>query len=286
MNQVGIVGAGKGGTSLLQCMLQTPGIKVLGIADTNPSSPGMLLARTHNIFTTTDFRDLVALPGRKTLIDATGVPEVARALSEMASDSLRIVPPEVAELLWTIIEDRESTNRVLMQESSTLLSFIQNGIAQLEEMNSESEAALNTAARRIESLAELTASSHALLKKTEEIIKLVRNVADKSRILGINAAIESARAGEYGRGFGVVADAIHELAAHSVESVQSITTTIQEIYSALAAIRQQVEAALGDIHNLEKKQSALTQELHAAFEEMSVSAENLHKLSDSKKSDS
>ncbi|KLU39669.1 MAG: hypothetical protein AA931_06600 [Peptococcaceae bacterium 1109] len=283
MNQVGIVGGGKGGASLLSCMLQTPGIKVLGIADTNLGSPGIQLAKAHGIFTTTDFRDLLALPGKKTIIDATGVPEVARALKEMDGDNLQVVSPEVAELLWTIIEDRESTNRVLMQESSSLLSFIQTGIVQLEEMNDESEAALGAAAHRIQSLAELTANSHELLQHTEAIIKIVRNVADKSRILGINAAIESARAGEQGRGFGVVADAIHELAAHSVESVQSVTGTIKEIYTTLASIREQVEIALQDIHRLEEKQSALTQELHAAFEEMGTSAENLRKLSEAKK---
>jgi hypothetical protein len=283
MNQVGIVGAGKGGAALLECMLQTPGIVIIGIADPNPTSPGIQLAKAHNIFTTADFRDLAAVPGRKTLIDATGVPAVAQALSELASDTLTIVPPEVAQLLWTIIDDREATNRTLMNESTSLLAFIQNGIAQLEELNGDSEAALRTAAQRIESLAELTASSHELLAKTEAIIKIVRNVADKSRILGINAAIESARAGEHGRGFGVVADSIHELAAHSVQSVQSVTATIKEIYSSLSAIKEQVEMALKDIHSLEQKQQALTQELHASFEEMSVSAENLQKLSQTQK---
>ena len=283
MNQVGIVGAGKGGAALLECMLQTPGIVIIGIADPNPTSPGIQLAKAHNIFTTADFRDLAAVPGRKTLIDATGVPAVAQALSELASDTLTIVPPEVAQLLWTIVDDREATNRTLMNESTSLLAFIQNGIAQLEELNGGSEAALRTAAQRIESLAELTASSHELLAKTEAIIKIVRNVADKSRILGINAAIESARAGEHGRGFGVVADSIHELAAHSVQSVQSVTATIKEIYSSLSAIKEQVEMALKDIHSLEQKQQALTQELHASFEEMSVSAENLQKLSQTQK---
>jgi len=280
MNQVAIVGAGKGGTAILKCLLQTPGIKVVGVADTNPASPGMGLAQEHGIFTTTDFRDLLAVPGKKTIIDATGVPAVARALEEAAGQDVRIVPPEVAELLWTIVEDRESVNRVLIHESSNLLSFIQNGIAQLEEMNSDSEAALQAAARRIESLADLTANSHELLQQTEAIVKIVRNVADKSRILGINAAIESARAGEQGRGFGVVADAIHELAAHSVASVQSITGTIKDIYATLAAIRDQVEDALKQIHNLQAKQNALTQELHAAFKQMSASAENLNNLTD------
>lgn len=280
MNQVGIVGGGRGGTDLLKMLLQTPGLKIIGIADPNPNSPGIALARARNVFTTADFHDLIRKPGRKTLIDATGVPAVAEALKSAADHDLTIVPPEVAELLWAIIEAREETNRVLMHESSTLLSFIQNGITQLEEQNDEYQAALYAAADRIQSLAELTANSHELLQQTEEIMRIIRNVADKSRILGINAAIESARAGEHGRGFGVVADAIHELAANSVKSVQSVGSTINDIYASLSAIKDRVDMVLNDIQSLEAQQKLLSQELHSSFEEMSASAENLRRLSD------
>ena len=71
-------------------------------------------------------------------------------------------------------------------------------------------------------------------------MEIIRKVADQTRILGINAAIESARAGEHGRGFSVVADAIHNLSAQSVKSVQSVGGTIQDIYAALSAIANQL----------------------------------------------
>ena len=87
MNQVGIVGGGKGGASLLSCMLQTPGIKVLGIADTNLGSPGIQLAKAHGIYHHR-FSYLLALPGKRQL-SMLQVCLNARALKEMDGDNFR-----------------------------------------------------------------------------------------------------------------------------------------------------------------------------------------------------
>lgn len=279
MIQVGIIGAGHGGTSLLDMMLHSHGLSIVGIADPNPNSPGIKLARSKGIFTTPDFRDLATLPGRKILIDATGVPAVAAELSALQDDNLDIITTQAAELLWTMIDERDKVMEVLMNESTHLLSFIQHSTVQLEELNSQYEAALHEAAQRTQSLAELTANSHQLLQKTEEIMQIIRKVAEQTRILGINAAIESARAGEYGRGFSVVADAIHDLSAQSVRSVQSVGGTIQDIYAALSAITNQVNLVVADIRELEEKQNRITQELHDSLVSMNKSAQSLRELS-------
>ena len=119
-------------------------------------------------------------------------------------------------------------------------------------------------------------------KKTEESRRIIKNWADKTRILGINAAIESARAGEHGRGFGVVADSIHELAASSVKSTQSVSTTIDDIQKALETITQSVQHVVKDIKNLEQDQMILTQELHSSLEEMGASAQKLQSVAGQK----
>ncbi|NLM38654.1 MAG: hypothetical protein GX205_01200 [Firmicutes bacterium] len=279
MIQVGIIGAGHGGTALLDMMLHSHGLSIIGIADPNPNSPGIRLARSRGIFATSDFHDLVAMPGKKVLIDATGVAAVAAELNRLVNDDLSVITTQAAELLWSMIDEREKVMEVLMNESTRLLSSVQHGTVQLEELNAQYEAALQETAQRTESLAELTANSHQLLQKTEEIMEIIRKVADQTRILGINAAIESARAGEHGRGFSVVADAIHNLSAQSVKSVQSVGGTIQDIYAALSAIANQVNLVVADIRDLEEKQHRITQELHASLQTMSKSAQSLRELS-------
>lgn len=51
--------------SLIENLLHTPGIKILGIADLDLQSPGIQLARKHGIFTTRNFHDLLSKPGKR-----------------------------------------------------------------------------------------------------------------------------------------------------------------------------------------------------------------------------
>lgn len=97
--------------------------------------------------------------------------------------------------------------------------------ANLEELAAKSSE-LSTASRKLEAL---SAELLKCTKETDEIVSFIRNVADQTNLLGLNAAIEAARVGELGRGFGVVAEEVRKLAGVSAESVKSITASLKRI---------------------------------------------------------
>jgi methyl-accepting chemotaxis protein len=147
--------------------------------------------------------------------------------------------------------------KVSLEETNSTLSQISNSALQLSSK-------LNT-------LIESTKETEKYITESSAAVTLIESISKQSNLLGLNAAIESSRAGEYGRGFSVVAGEMRKLASNSGESSKIISTALAEMSNGMKLIMN----TINDLGQIATNQATSLEDLSTVVEQIALNSKVL-----------
>jgi methyl-accepting chemotaxis protein len=191
--------------------------------------------------------------------------ELARATGQMAmgahsqSEATATVAATTEEISTAISQITAHTG-----ESEALAELCQDETREALAITHESMAGMSRTAEAIKASAGNVARLSESSSRINGIVTVIKEIADQTNLLALNAAIEAARAGEAGRGFAVVADEVRKLADRTGQSTG-------EIGELIAAIQSEIEQTVTTMQ-------AADQEAARSVETAKLAGEELEKI--------
>ncbi|MBI5846735.1 MAG: methyl-accepting chemotaxis protein [Nitrospirae bacterium] len=181
----------------------------------------------------------------------------------------------------TAMEQMSATINEIAQNASTVAT---SSGRTMENANSaehdivENVKSIQLLAENVSTWAETNKALSRATSKIDEIILVIKDIADQTNLLALNAAIEAARAGEQGRGFAVVADEVRKLADKTAKATKEIAVMIQDIKQKADQSLQTMDTTLQGVSESIARSDSAEESLKKIVAEMKQISDMIHQM--------
>ncbi|MDW7673970.1 MAG: methyl-accepting chemotaxis protein, partial [Bacillota bacterium] len=189
----------------------------------------------------------------------TGDPTITKPIAKVAAKSINYYISSFEEQLKRV----EVTNQTAQQIQASvheLSAAAQELYAGMEKLN-ETEREINNVAQ----------DTLKRLQETDQIINFLKKIAQQTHMLGLNAAIEAARAGQHGLGFNVVANEVRALASDSSAYAEKINHILMGFKDTISEIAKGIEVN----NHVSKEQSDALEQVNVQIEDIQQAMHHL-----------
>ncbi len=162
--------------------------------------------------------------------------EIMASISQLASSSAEMAT-SVTETTTTVEEVKQTaevSNHKAKEVSESAVKTVEISKDGTKAINNTIEG-MNRVKQQMESIANMVVGLSEQSQEIGEITSTVNDIAEQSNLLAVNAAIESAKAGEQGKGFTVVAQEIKNLAERSKEATTQVGSILKDIQKSVSS---------------------------------------------------